>query len=122
MKSNYFSYSASENNEIKKIREKYEFDQKEPSKLDRLRKLDGSVNRIACTAALSAGIIGILIFGFGLSCVLMRFSTRYLLGIITGIIGIAVAAAAYPIYRAVSEKRRKKIAPIILELTDELMK
>lgn len=45
-----------------------------------------------------------------------------LLGIIIGLIGIAVLAIAYPIFNYIIQKEREKIAPEIMRLTDELMK
>ena len=59
--------------------------------------------------------------GFGMSCC-MVMTNLFVLGIITGIIGIAAVAAAYPIYNYVTKKEREKIAPEIIRLTDELMK
>ena len=41
---------------------------------------------------------------------------------IAGIIGGILASLAYPIYNAIVRVKRKKIAPEIIRLTDELMK
>jgi hypothetical protein len=35
---------------------------------------------------------------------------------------ICEAYAAYPLFKAVSEKKRKEIAPLIVKLADELLK
>lgn len=43
-------------------------------------------------------------------------------GILIGLLGIAGIAGAYPVYRMITRKRRKKLAPEILRLTNELMK
>ena len=43
------------------------------------------------------------------------------IGIAVGIAGMVVAAAAYPVYLAVSNKRRKEVADEILRLTDEII-
>ena len=43
-------------------------------------------------------------------------------GIVIGIIGLLITALAHPIYKVIAEKKRKEIAPIILKLTDELIK
>ena len=45
-----------------------------------------------------------------------------IVGIITGVSGISLAALAYPVYSKVLKREREKIAPEILRLTDELMK
>lgn len=121
-KYNVYSYSAAENEEIKHIREKYEFRNEENSKLEQLRRLDRSVHKTASVIALSVGIIGLLIMGFGMSCVLVWAESLFAAGVVTGIIGIFFIIAACPVYNIVERKKRKRIAPEIIRLTDELMK
>lgn len=121
-KYNVYSYSAAENEEIRRIREKYEFRDKENSKLEQLRSLDKSVHKTASVIALSIGIIGLFIMGFGLSCVLVWAESLFSAGIVIGIIGIVFIIAACPVYNIVEKEKRKRIAPEIIRLTDELMK
>ena len=45
-----------------------------------------------------------------------------LIGIIVGAIGGIIAGVAYPIYNLIVKSRRKKLAPEILRLADELSK
>lgn len=118
-----YSYSAAENEEIKKIREKYEPHpkSKQLSKMDQLRKLDKSTHEIATMVSILIGVCGTLLLGMGLSMVLIETSEQFALGVVIGIIGIVIASLAYPAYQFVLEKRRKKIAPQIIKLTDELM-
>lgn len=115
-----YTYSAKEQAEIKKIREKYA--PKEADKMDRLRALDNSATEKATIASLIVGIIGALILGTGMSCALVWQGMLFVPGIIIGLIGIAGVVAAYPIYTRTLKKEREKIAPEILRLTDELMK
>lgn len=119
-----YSYSAAENEEVRKIREKYEPHpkSKQLSKMDQLRKLDRSATDLATMISIILGVIGTLILGTGLSIILVETNQHFTLGVIIGIIGIIIASLAYPAYQVVLEKRRKKIAPKIIELTDELMK
>ena len=44
------------------------------------------------------------------------------LGIAVGVAGMVLVALAYPAYNRVLKKEREKIAPQILNLTDELLK
>ena len=44
------------------------------------------------------------------------------IGIIVGIVGGGIASLAYPIYNIIVKAKRKKLAPEIIRLTDELMK
>ena len=45
-----------------------------------------------------------------------------IVGIIVGVVGGVLASLAYPIYNAIVKAKRKKLAPEIIRLTDELMK
>ncbi len=114
-----YTYSAKEQEEIKKIREKYV--PKEADKMEQLRRLDESVTRKGTVISLIVGIIGALILGTGMS-MCMVWTELFVSGIIVGIIGIVMVSAAYPLYSYVTKKEREKIAPEIIRLTDELMK
>ncbi len=119
-----YTYSAKEQEEVKKIRDKYT-DSREEDKMARLRRLDESVTAKSTLISLIVGIIGALILGVGMCCVLVwgiNNTPVFVLGIIVGIIGIAPIAAAYPIYLTVTQKEREKVTPEILKLTDELLK
>ena len=52
----------------------------------------------------------------------MVWTEFFMLGIMVGVIGIAVVSLAYPLYNYVIKKERDKITPEIIRLTDELMK
>lgn len=117
-----YSYSAAENKEIKRIREKYTEPDERETKLEQLRRLDESVNKSAMAVALTIGILGALILGFGMSCVMVWTDKMFVPGIVIGLIGLIITVLAYPIYKIKAEKKRKEIAPLILKLTDELIK
>ncbi len=121
-KPNHYSYSAAENKEIKQIREKYESEKKELSKLEMLRKLDKSVTSKAAAFSLTIGVIGVLILGLGLSFILVWAETLFWAGVITGIFGVLIMITAYPVFHTIYERKRKEVAPQIIKLTDELMK
>lgn len=123
-----YTYSAKEQEEIKKICQKYQ-SQEEDSML-RLRKLDASVTSKATVTALVLGVAGALMLGTGMSLIMTDLSvllgmtgmTNMIVGIFAGILGIVLIALAYPAYCKVLKRERKKIAPEILRLADELMK
>ena len=117
-----YSYSAKEIEEIKRIRYKYSEPDKKETKLEQLRKLDKSVNKSATAVSLTVGILGALILGLGMSCIMVWPEKMFVPGIIFGIIGIVICVLAYPIHKTKAEKKRKEIAPLILKLTDELIK
>ena len=123
-----YTYSAKEQEEIKKIREKYQ--PREEDDISRLRKLDARVTRRATNISLTIGIIGALIMGSGMSLVMTDIGGVFgiqgiaaiVVGIIIGLAGIIMAGIAYPIYCKVLKKEREKAAPEILRLTEALIK
>ena len=118
---NSYSYSAQENKEIKRIRKKYSEADERETKLEQLRRLDASVHNKSAALSLVIGIIGALFLGFGMSCVMVWTDKLFVVGIVFGIMGIVIAALAYPVYKAKSKKLHKEIAPLILKITDELI-
>ena len=123
-----YTYSAKQQEEIKNIRKKYTAP--EEDKMEQLRRLDESVGQKATTASLVAGILGVLLLGFGMSLAMTELGEMLglyrdmamLIGIAAGLIGIVLVCLAYPIYNRTLKKEREKIAPQILRLADELMK
>lgn len=114
-----YTYSAKQQEEIKRIRQKYV--PREEDKMELLRRLDQSATKPGTAAALAVGILGVLALGVGMTCVTV-WTDFFVLGIIVGVIGIAGVAVAYPVYNAVTKKQREKLAPQIKQLSDELMR
>ena len=123
-----FTYSAKEQEELRKIRQKYV--PKEVDRMEQLRKLDAGVTRKAVVLSLVAGIIGALVLGFGMSLIMtdvgetlgLYGKIQVVLGVVIGMIGVVLVSVAYPIYNRIARKERERIAPEIIRLTDELMK
>ena len=115
-----YTYSAKQQEEIKNIRKKYMV--QEEDKMEQLRRLDKSVSQKGTAAALVVGIIGSLIMGIGMCCVIVWQEIWFIPGIFIGIAGIAMLSLAYPLYSRITKKERERIAPEIIRLTDELMK
>lgn len=117
-----YSYSAESHREIEEIRKKYMVEDKDSyeSKLGQLRALDRSVTKKGTTAAIAVGIVSALILGLGMSCAMVWTSQYFILGIVLGLLGIIGVCAAYPLYHSITKKEQKRIAPMILKLSDEL--
>lgn len=123
-----YTYSAKEQDEIRRIRQKYQ--QQEEDGISRLRELDAKVSKKATVISLVLGIAGALVMGGGMSLVMtdlgvvlgMQDIVRIILGIVAGLLGMVLVALAYPVYNKVLKKEREKAAPEILRLTEELMK
>lgn len=123
-----YTYSAKDQEEIKKIREKYQ--PQEENDMSRLRKLDAKVTRKATSISLATGIIGILILGSGMSFIMTDLGKVFGIqgiaamatGIAIGLLGIVMVSVAYPLYCKVLKKEREKAAPEILKITEALIK
>ena len=125
-----YTYSAKEQDELRKIREKYIAPTQSENKMEQLRRLDASVTQKATSVSIALGIIGALILGFGMSLAMTELGAIFgtertvamIVGIVIGIVGIILVCLAYPTYNRIVKKEREKIAPEIMRLTDELMK
>ncbi len=115
-----YTYSAPEQEEIRRIREKYMPKDEREQKLEQLRRLDASVTEKATALSLALGILSTLVMGVGMCCCLV-WTEYFVLGIVVGCTGIGGIAAAYPVYKRTAEKERQRVAPEILRLTEELM-
>lgn len=115
-----YTYSAKEQEELKKIRQKYA--PAEENKMDMIRRLDRSVYEKGTMASIIVGVVGSLILGLGMCCCMVWQGLWFIPGVVIGLLGIGIVAVAYPIYNYVVKKEREKIAPEILRLTDELLK
>ncbi len=114
-----YTYSASKNAEIEKIRKKYISQTPAESKLEEIRRLDSGVEAEGMAWSLAVGILGALILGVGMCCT-MVWTNLFVIGIIVGIIGMIMCGCAYPIYKNTVKKKREEIAPQILKLANEL--
>lgn len=121
----HYTYSARQQEEIKQIRRKYLPESETEDKMARLRRLDRGVTQKGTTVSLIVGILGALILGTGM-CLAMEVLAEGLifmiLGIGIGLVGMTLIAVAYPLYRYVVAREKKRITPEIMRLTDELMK
>ena len=115
-----YSYSSKQQDEVESIKRKYM--PKQEDKLEQLRKLDKSAETPGTVVGLMLGIIGTLVMGTGMSCVMVWTDSLFVVGIVVGLLGIVMIALAYPAYRIVTKKQREKIAPMILALSEELLK
>ena len=119
-----YTYSARRQQEVEAIRSAYLPREEDP--LESLRRLHAIPTRKAQAAALTVGILGALLLGFGMSLCMRELGASwgpmaFVIGIPVGLAGIALAALAWPVYTRVLKRERERIAPEILRLTDELL-
>ena len=119
-----YTYCAERQREIEAIRKKYL--PKEEDKMEQLRRLHSIPTQKAQAASIAIGVLGALILGTGMSLCMTELGAALGgfamgIGIAVGVAGIAAAALAWPLGRHILDRERRKIAPQILRLTDELM-
>ena len=100
-----------------------EYTPKTKTSLDEAAKLDKKAKLPATIFTYTFGIIGALILGIGM-CLAMKVigggtAGMMVLGIIIGIVGIAMVAVNYPIYTAILKNRKEKYASAILVLLNK---
>ena len=125
-----YTYSAKEQEELRKIRQKYAAPTQSEDKMEQLRRLDAGVTTKATAVSLTLGIIGALVMGTGMSLAMTDLGELWvsdrgfamLIGILIGLVGIVLVCLAYPTYNHTVKKEREKIAPEILRITEELLK
>ena len=124
-----YTYSAKEREEIEKIRNKYAPDTKKEDSVARIRRLDAKVVGTAQAYSLVFGVIGTLILGFGMSLCMTELASMLglsgvmamVIGISLGFVGGILASLAYPVYNFIIKRKRAKIAPEIIRLSDEVL-
>ena len=94
------------------------------TKLDELKALDKKVKKPVIVFAYIFGIIASLILGVGM-CLAMKViggsSLFTVIGVVVGLIGIALCGVNYLIYKRRLESRRKLYADKILEISSQIL-
>ena len=117
-----YSYSAESHREVEEIRRKYVTveDNSYENKLRQLKALDRNVTRKGMIVSIAVGTVSTLLMGLGMSCVMVWSDPLFILGIVLGVFGLIGICSAYPLYQYIIKKERKRIAPMILKLSEEL--
>ena len=115
----YKAPTEEERREIESIKRQYEEPKTEEGKLERLRKLNNYVNGQATALALVSGVLGLLIFGLGLTMVLEW--SLLIWGIVVMVVGIPPMVVAYPLYNKILKRNKERYGKEILRLSEELL-
>ena len=117
---NYKAPTEEERREIEDIRRQYlENEKKEETKIERLKRLNNYVNNFSTIISLIIGIVSVLIFGTGLSMILLNWTIPF--GAIVCAIGLIVGIFAYPVYVKTLNYNKKKYREEIIRLSEELL-
>lgn len=109
---------------VQKIRTQYT--ERQHTELDELKALDKKVKLPPAVFGYVFGSIAALIMGSGMSLVMTDLSetldiaSPMVPGIAIGLVGMVMALANFPIYKAILTSRRKKFADEIIRLSDKI--
>lgn len=101
------------------IREQYT--EKKKTKLHDLLELDRKVKRPAEIFAYVFGVIGALVLGLGMCLAMEVIGDMMIVGIVIGVVGIAMVSANYFLYAKILASRKSKYAGEILALSNEIL-
>ncbi|MCR5453111.1 MAG: hypothetical protein K6F00_10835, partial [Lachnospiraceae bacterium] len=87
----------------------------------RLVNLDEEIKRKALRISIIEGMIGILLLVTGYNF-LTILTNAFLSGILFFCFGIILLAGAYPMYHTLVKKARKKYSPVVLTITNYLIR
>lgn len=109
-----YRFSKRDEEELKNLKDKYIAREKTP--LEQVREIESEVNKEASIPSFPFGIIGSIILGLGM-CFTMVWTRFFALGIVIGVVGIAILAVNYPLYLRRLQNLRKaqadKVAKIV---------
>lgn len=115
----YTAVTKEERREIEEIRQRYEPKSGEKDSLTRLKELDAKVKNPPMVWGLTLGVVGVLIFGLGLTMILEW--TIPVGGIVCMLAGCLVMAIAYPVYEWLLRRGKKRYGEEILRLSETLL-
>lgn len=107
--------------QVSEIRSRYAAKSVSEEKIDKLTRLDRQARRPAEIFAYTFGTLGALVLGVGMCLAMEIIGSLMPLGIVIGVIGIVMVVDNYPIYKRILSQRKKKYAPEIVALSDELL-
>ena len=115
----YEALSAEERKEVESIKSFYQ-EHLGLSKVQKLKQMHSKVKNLPQIIALTIGIIGILIFGLGLT---MLLEWRLILwGCLVSVVGTIIMLTVYLVYLKITKFLKAKYSKKIIELSDEILK
>lgn len=104
---------------VEKIKNSYT--EKTNSDFDEIKALDKKVKTPARVFAYVFGTIGALVLGTGMCLAMEVIGNIMWLGIVIGIVGIAMVSSCYAIYSKILKNRKAKYSSEIIAKSNELL-
>ena len=108
-----------ETKKVEAIRQSYTV--KEKSDLETLKELDAKVKRPAKVFAYVYGSAASLVLGTGMCLAMKVIGNAMALGIVVGLLGIALTVTTYPLYKAILKARKNRYAKEIVALSNRIL-
>lgn len=115
--SEFFNPAKEDAKKAEAIRRKYI--ERENTKLDQLQALDIKVKTPGTVVASIIGVIGALVMGTGMSNVMVWKNMT--IGLALGIPGLIMVCLAWPVYKMITGRRKKKYAQQVMELSNAII-
>jgi glycogen synthase len=106
---------------VESIRQQYVEEQPTKTKMEQLKELDRQVKRPAEIFAYTFGVVGSLVLGTGMCLAMKIIGDMMALGIVVGVIGIAMVSVNYLTYKKILARRKKKYGKEIINLSNDLL-
>lgn len=117
-----YNYSADRNEELRKIREKYEIkNDEEQDKLKLIRAMDKKIEMPGKIFGTLFGLFFTFVFGGGLGLCIKTEGMSFVFGLLLGILGFLGMSFAPIITKIVFKKQKEKYGKEILNLIDKSM-
>lgn len=113
-----YSYSGATNDELQKIKEKYTVSEKN-RKLNEVKRLDARVDFTATMISIAIGIIGTFLLVHGIIFIVQN-PEKIFYGSAAALFGVTVAAVVPIIHFKIAAVIKKRTAPKILSLIEEI--
>ena len=115
----YKALSEEERSVVESIKNQYRTKTKDEEAYERIVSLDRKIKTTSLAVALAVGILGLLIFGLGMTMVIHWHI--YLWGVILCVLGAPFFALAPFLNSYITKKGKEKYGEEILRLSDELL-
>lgn len=89
------------------------------TKMDALEALHTKVKTPGMVTAFIIGVFGSLVMGAGMSNIMVWDNMA--VGLVLGIPGLAMMILAFPVYKVITDRRKKKYASQIMEQSGEIL-
>lgn len=116
----YTSLSQAEKKQVENIKRQYGgMDTQKDSDLAELLQLDKKVKTIPKMIATIIGVVGMLVFGLGMSIVMVW--ENMIVGSIVGVVGLLACIVAPLLYKAIFLQLKNKYSSQIIKLSERLL-